>query len=340
MFNTDIETEEMADAKPVMAIGAIPEDEITVIIEEEIKTNVSATEPVISSIKTTETPTEALTSIIKTLITEAPTIEQTAEAKVIKPQLLSEPIFTDNEFSVIHENFIPSENLINKINDVIKNDKYRTSFYLKSLDGTIEMGYNPAGEYYGDSTIKTTVALYIYNEVLEGRADLETPIGEETIGSLLDIMLHISDSGVYHILRDYFGKDKINKATEDLGCKTFKIYNQWAYATPIDAAILWEEVYRFINRSGEIGKLFMNQLINAQWNFVNDALGKYTVAHKYGNTDDVFAENCFVLKDKGRSYIFAYYSSSGYDYENNILSQVINILDEIMIEYDNYSNAT
>ena len=271
---------------------------------------------------TTAEPTEPPTTTI--LTTEAP----------IVTQLPTEPVY-NNIFSIIHDDFVPSDNLINEINKVIRNDKFRTGFYLKSLDGTLEMECNSTYQYYGDSTIKTAVALYVYKEVTAGRVNLDTYIGEEKISDLVCKMLEVSDNPAYHTLRNYFGRDKINNLTSSLGCKTFKISNEWANATPKDAGILWEGVYKFYNNSGEIGELFMSQLVNALWNAVSESLDyQYTIPHKYGYNNDVFAENSLILKDEGSSYIFTYYTLGSYN--NNNLKQIIIILDEMMKEYDIY----
>ena len=319
----------------------ITSSETTII---EIENDTSTTEPTISLTEneiisskettTTEEITVPLTTISTTLL---PTTEQPSTTEIIIiPQQTAEPEFKKNVFTIIHSDFMPSDYLIDNMNTVIKNDKFRTGFYLKALDGTIEMFCNPTYEYSYDSTIKGAVALYVYKEIVSGNVNLDTYIGNETIGALLDKMLYESDNNAYHSLRNYFSNNKINNFTSSLGCKTFKISNQWASETPKDAGILWEEIYKFCNNSGDIGELFMSQLINAKWNFVSDALGKYTIPHKYGYTSDVFAENSLILKDEGRSYIFTYYTSGSYD--NNILSQVIIILDEIMQEYDTYTS--
>ena len=299
--------------------------------EPETENIYTETEPETSEIFTEEI-IEAIieeTAAIIENITE--TTESVAETKLIlkNPELMRKSML-----EIFNSDFIPSEYLINNINELIKNDTFRTGFYLKSLDGSIEMGYNITQEYSYDSTIKTAVALYLYKEVLEGRVNLDEYIKNETIGGLIERMLITSDSDAYLILRNYFGKEKVNALTKSLGCTTFFIINDWGIETPKDAGILFEGVYKFCadENSGEIGELFLNQLIASHWNYIGEVFTQYTVAHKYGQTGNVFAQNCLILKDEGSSYIFTYYTSGGYNPNNSI--QVFATLDEIMKEYD------
>jgi len=299
-------------------------------ITEESTENTTA-EPV----TTTEDISETEQVIIKKQISPPEPVTEPLTIPAPIPEPVPEPI-QKFMFTVMNSDFTPSEYLINDINEIIKNDTFRTGFYLKSLDGNIEMGHNITEKYSYDSTIKTAVALYLYKEVAENRIDLNEYINDETIGGLISRMLITSDSDAYLILRNHFGKEKINALTKSLGCKTFTIINDWGTETPVDAGILWEGVYKFCNddRSGEIGKLFMNQLLTSHWNFIGDILPQYSVAHKYGQTNSVFAQNCFIFKEVGNSYIFTYYTSGGR--EPNNLSQVVTTLDEIMKEYDLY----
>jgi len=279
---------------------------------------------------TTQKPTTS-TTVQTTTTTKKPTTTTTTPPPVISQG----PAFQKNAFSIIHADFTPSDALMQKMNHAIKNNAFRTSFYLESLDGSLKMGYNPDDEYFGASTIKVAVALYAYQEVAAGRADLNTRVGNETMGNLLSKMLDVSDNDAYKALRDYFGKDKINQLTANLGCRTFKIAPQWAQATPRDAAIVWRAVNHFCNSSGSTGTLLMNQLVNAKWNQVAEALGQYKIPHKYGYTNQppiVYAETCLVLKDQGRSYIFTYYTT-GSDANNN-LKEIVCTLDLMMKEYD------
>ncbi|MCL2884068.1 MAG: class A beta-lactamase-related serine hydrolase [Oscillospiraceae bacterium] len=253
------------------------------------------------------------------------------------------PRFQNNIFTMIDAiGFFPSTDLMTQMKAIINSDAYRTGFYLKSLDGgSIEMGYNPGGEYFGASTIKSAVALYIYREVAAGRMHLDAFIGIESIGSLLERMLNVSANDAYATLRDYVGSAKINALTSSLGCRTFQISSRgWAQATPIDAAILWQAIYDFCS-SCDTGKLFMDQLINAQWNEVKDALGDgYTIPHKYGYMTGslaVYSENSLILKTNGQSYIFTYYTTG--TPTDNTLAGVVQLLDQMMIEYDIYKGT-
>jgi len=240
------------------------------------------------------------------------------------------------EFFITRGDFTPSPALTERINSAIVGDVFRTGFYLEAIDGSVAMGYNPNLIFPGASTIKAAVALYAYREIEEGRVSFDEAIGGQTLGSLLDRMLRFSDNNAYHALRDRFGKENINVMLAELGCPAFilKPNYDWGSATPAQAAALWRGIYDFYANSGN-GALFIGQMAEAVNNYAMKALGKYTIPHKYGYMRDdypVFAVNCMVLKDEGRSYIYAYFTDA--DWDDNNLGEVLRALDEIMLEFD------
>lgn len=205
-------------------------------------------------------------------------------------------------------------NTINYYNDIYG---IKTAFTVISLKDYTTISYNADDTFAPASVLKAPYALYIYKEIAKGNLSLDDYVRYQsyfwergcgiikesapgTPWSLKDILFHtinISDNSGYYMLRAKGGVEGYGEMLKDLGCTTIDPARPWSKVSPHDLAILWNEIYNFSFTCPE-GELFFNTLVDAEYNFIKNALNSYQkVAHKSGNNDKGYNDCAVVFGD-------------------------------------------
>lgn len=262
-------------------------------------------------------------------------------------------IYNLNEFEVHSDGFVPSEELITKFDKIIDNCTKDFSFYVISLDQKISFGFNPDQRQACASSIKAPYSLFCYKQLADGVGSLDeiktynssfycggsgimqySNKTDYTIRELLYNTIHYSDNIAYGMVFDRFGVEGYNEMIESLGCTELKLtpYSEWGNTTSKEMAIIWQEIYRY--KDTEYGKIFFEDLVNAQYNFLKNTLDDYTIAHKSGYNNKNYNDHGIVFDEKV-PYIISIMIPNPDDNDNHpyLMEQIASLSNELMGEY-------
>ena len=225
--------------------------------------------------------------------------------------------------------YIVPQELTKKIYDTLGYYKntygIQASFTAVSLKDYTTISYNADDQYSPASVLKAPYSMYMYKEINNKRFSLDTTMAYQpcyweiscgtiiysapgTLWTLKDILhqtIDISDNTGYYMLRALGGCEGYKEMLDSLGCTTPNPYSAWANVTPHDLSVLWNEIYNFSFTCSE-GELFMDTLVNAQYNFIKDGLGTYTkVAHKSGFNAKGYHDSAIIFGDSDPNAEFA-----------------------------------
>lgn len=256
---------------------------------------------------------------------------------------------------------IPDE-LSQKIYDTLAYYKstygIQASFTAISLKDYTTISYNADSYYSPASAIKAPYALYIYKEISKGNLSFDDYVTYQnafweissgiikysapgTKWSLRDILYHtinISDNTGYYMLRFKGGTSGYKLMLDDLGCTTPSPTEAWAYITPHDLSVIWNEIYNF-SFTCEEGEIFLDTLINAEYNFIKEGLNSYEkVAHKSGFNSYGYHDSAIIFGDSNpnaefptNDYILTIMTKTySYNINSQLLSQLSKDIDLIM----------
>lgn len=261
-----------------------------------------------------------------------------------------------------NETYTIPEEMAKKIYDTLSYYKktygIRASFTTISLKDYTTVSYNADDEFSPASVLKAPYSLYMYKEINNKRFTLDTTMAYQecyweiscgtikyskpgTLWSLKNILhqtIDISDNTGYYMLRAMGGCEGYKEMLNSLGCTTPDPYRAWANVTPHDLSVLWNEIYNFSFTCSE-GELFMDTLVNAQYNFIKDGLGTYTkVAHKSGFNAKGYHDSAIIFGDSNpnaefatNDYIMTIMTTTyNQSINNQLLTSLAKGLDEIM----------
>ena len=261
-----------------------------------------------------------------------------------------------------NETYTIPEEMAKKIYDTFSYYKQtygiRASFTTISLKDYTTISYNADDEFSPASVLKAPYSLYMYKEINNKRFTLDTTMAYQecyweiscgtikyskpgTLWSLKNILhqtIDISDNTGYYMLRAMGGCEGYKEMLNSLGCTTPDPYRAWANVTPHDLSVLWNEIYNFSFTCSE-GELFMDTLVNAQYNFIKDGLGTYTkVAHKSGFNAKGYHDSAIIFGDSNpnaefatNDYIMTIMTTTyNQSINNQLLTSLAKGLDEIM----------
>lgn len=284
--------------------------------------------------------------------------EEVIELEQIKEEYkinVLEDVYNLNEFAVHSEGFVPSGELTSKMNYIINNRIKDFSFYVISLDQKISFGFNPGQKHSCASSIKAPFSLFCYKQLANGVGSLDeikkynssfycggsgiiqySNKTDYTIRELLYNTIHYSDNIAYGMIFDRFGSEGYNEMIESLGCTELKLTTSpWGSTTPKEMALVWQEIYRY--KDTEYGKIFFDDLINAEFNFIKNTLSDYTIAHKSGYNSGNYNDHGIVFDDEV-PYVISIMIPNPNSYDNHayLMSQIASLSNEIIGEYKVY----
>lgn len=258
--------------------------------------------------------------------------------------------------TVLDSDFKISEELLNKINNVINSYGASTSFYIVSLDDGMSVGYNIDRAFETASSIKAPYAFYIYKEIAAGNIDPKAKITYEpkyynegtgiikksafgtqyTVEQLVYYSLTDSDNIAHEMLHGNFGVKGYNEMLKNLGAKQLYLTagNPWGFTSSRSAALIWQDIYNF-SLQDPAGVEFLNILSNGKYNYFKEVMPSIPSASKTGFAKKDVVETGIVFDDK--PYIAIAIANKG----GNIgaytqVLKLVNYMNEIMNEYNNY----
>ncbi len=281
-----------------------------------------------------------------------------AEKDINRVNIVSKK-YKSNTITVTDSDFKISEELTNKIYDTIKSYGKKNSFYMVSLDDGMSVGYNVDSVYETASSIKAPYAFYLYKEIAAGNIDRNHLITYKekhenkgtgsvknnefgtqlTVEKLIYHSLHESDNVAHIMLHDEFGVKGYNKMLKSLGTKQLYLSssNPWGFTSPRSAALLWQDIYNF-SITNEEGIEFLNILSNVMYNYYDEVVPEIPSASKAGFASKSVVVTGIIFDE--HPYIAISVANTGGEISTN--KQVIKLIehmDQIMTEYENYLNT-
>ncbi len=225
-----------------------------------------------------------------------------------------------------------------------------------SLNNKKAISYNTNARMFCACTVKAAFNLFACKEMDNGVGSLDTVMTYQekhyepgtgdmqyssygtqfNMKTILHKSMSISDNVGYLMSVDYFGREKYNTFIENLGCSSLKIKpTVWALkASAKDLAIIWREIYKYVNSDAMHAEFFYNSCTNTPDNYATLALGdKYTISHKQGHNNTAawpsYSDAGIVWKGND-SYIVAIITNSlGPNAESRkVMADAIKIIDE------------
>ncbi len=264
--------------------------------------------------------------------------------------------YINNAISILDTDFKISPELTEKIMSTIKEFGVSSSFYIVSLNDGMSIAYNVDKKYQTASSIKAPFALYIYEQIAQGKIDGEQkltytsrfynkgtgviknsdPGTEYTIRDLVFYSLHESDNVAHTMLHRHFGVKGYNQMLKNLGTKELYLTNHspWGYTSCRSAAIIWQETLNFSVRDTE-GITFLNILSNGKYNYFKEVMPTIPSASKTGFANADVVETGIVF-DKSPYIAIAMANKGGRIGAYTQVLKLINLMNDIMNEYNAY----
>lgn len=248
---------------------------------------------------------------------------------------------------------------------------YDYGIYARDLKTGFVFSYNSETNIRAASTVKAPFAYYVCLELekedcpytldslLEYTED-QYCIGEEgymnrmpygskfTVREVLDANITLSDNVAYYLLHDYFDYKGYNELIRSLGVTVWLDGNsiKWGLYSPRELAIIWQEIYRYIESDGLYNELLRDLLVGAEYNFTKEALPHYSkIAHKSGFNQFSHCDAAIVYGEsstreiKPNNYVLSVLSAvNDFDPEPNkaLIAELTQIADDVMCSYPNY----
>ncbi len=248
---------------------------------------------------------------------------------------------------------------------------YDYGIYARDLKTGFVFSYNSETNIRAASTVKAPFAYYVCLELekedcpytldslLEYTED-QYCIGEEgymnrmpygskfTVREVLDANITLSDNVAYYLLHDYFDYKGYNELIRSLGVTVWLNGNsiKWGLYSPRELAIIWQEIYRYIESDGLYNELLRDLLVGAEYNFTKEALPHYSkIAHKSGFNQFSHCDAAIVYGEsstrdiKPNNYVLSVLSAvNDFDPEPNkaLIAELTQIADDVMCSYQNY----
>jgi len=264
--------------------------------------------------------------------------------------------YINNMISVSDSDFRLSDELNNKITNLIQSYGAASSFYIVSLDDGMSVGYNVDKKYETASSIKAPYALYVYREIAKGNIDPNRVITYEptyynkgtgvvknsdfgtgfTVRKLVYYSLNDSDNVAHIMLHRNFGVKGYNAMLQNLGTQQLYLTasNPWGFTSARSAALVWQDIYNFAIEDS-YGIELMNILSNGKYNYFKEVMPTIPSASKTGFANSDVVETGIVF-DKHPYIAIAEANKGGSRGAYTQILQLVNAMNEIMQEYNTY----
>ncbi|MBR6726309.1 MAG: serine hydrolase [Clostridia bacterium] len=301
------------------------------------------------------------------LITDSSGNETTVSSVL---NVIGEPTRSDEKIYV-SSGSLP-EDIVERIENVAKKYAgYDYGIYARDLKTGFVFSYNSETNIRAASTVKAPFAYYVCLELekedcpytldsLLEYTEEQYCIGEEgyinrmpygskfSVREILDANITLSDNSAYYMLHDYFGYKGYNELIKSLGVTVWLNGSniKWGLYSPRELAIIWQEIYRYIESDGIYNELLRGLLIGAEYNFTKSALPHYsTVAHKSGFNNYSHCDAAIIYGEsstreiKPNDYVLSVMSTvNNADSNPNkaLIAELTKIADDIMCSYQSY----
>ena len=269
---------------------------------------------------------------------------------------IKDDFFSNNGVSVCNSEFKISDNLINQIDNHIKNFGGDCSFIAVNLNDGMSFGYNVDKAYPTASTIKVAFSLYSFKEMDKGNGSLkELKLYEERFRrdgsgvlknkasgvnySLKDLFyytIHYSDNVAYYIVHDRFYNEEYNTFLNNLGCNNLYLNSgaKWGKIDARSMALIWQEIYKYKDET-ENGKYFFEILTNADYNYIREGMEKYESAHKSGWTPRETHDSGIVFAKDDYIVVTLNNNNGNYSAKSQLL-KISSCIEKVIDEYTLY----
>ena len=218
-------------------------------------------------------------------------------------------------------------------------NKYNVSIAYVDINNGYNYSYHENKVYYAASTIKTLSAIYLYEQALNDKEDLNKTLkyeskyirhdslsmqyhklGEEvTLKDLIEYAIIVSDNTAYQMLINYIGKDKLRVYGHNLGAiYTLNLQDNYGSITTTDAIIYLKKLYELINTNNPLSEKLKNIFLNSDENYLK--INNYESLAKYGFYEQNFHLIGIVLTPN--PYIISILTLHGKDDYQSIIKDI------------------
>lgn len=191
-----------------------------------------------------------------------------------------------------------------EMDEFIRTHNYSVSVFFEDFTTGFNYQYQPNIVYYGCSLIKLVDVLYLINQAIEGRINIDVEkikftknyyfsddsgertfhLGEEvSLRELMTNAIYISDNSAHMMLLDYIGFDNLKNYGKSLGAKVILTGgDNFGNQTASDMNLYLKEAYRIITENEEYGPFLKSIMSGTFYNDFNT--NDVKIYHKYGLT--------------------------------------------------------
>lgn len=234
--------------------------------------------------------------------------------------------------------------------------KYNVSIAYLDINNSYNYSYNENQVYYAASTIKTLSAIYLYEQALNNKEDLNKTlkyeskfirhdssamqyhkIGEDiTLKNLINYAIMVSDNTAYNMLINYIGKENLEVYGHNLGATyTLNLQDNYGSITTTDSIIYLKKLYELINTNNPLSKELKNIFLNSDENYLK--INNYESLAKYGFYDQNFHLIGIVLTPN--PYIISILTLHGKDDYESIIKDINSKIYTLHNLYNQKSNC-
>lgn len=311
---------------------------------------------------------ETITEMTTETTTQDSTIELT-EAVDIDEEITSELVLDDDLCVIENTSYQIPQDKLQRLQKLKLDSGKNYSFYIKDLNNGAVFSYHDTSKIFCASSIKFPYAFYVSRYISLNNSQLYEeritytqryvpadrggsgiiqyePAGSEfSIGELLDYSIRYSDNVAYSMLVDYFGRNEYGDFVSSFEAESLRLGNgAYPYITARDLGKTYEAYYKeFGQDTGaeylwdslthcETGVYGVHSFDTIE--FIRDILS-CTVAEKYGCTPNSYNHAGIVMREQ--PYVMVILTENGlYNTAAQWHRELITLLDEIVIEYQNH----
>lgn len=305
-----------------------------------------------------ESKDEPNSSVDSSETSQNSSVNSTEEYPVYSPEVDYKITYKNNGLILYNTDFRMSDSLEKEFNKLFSSFPYAQSICLTELSTNMAFAYKPDKRIATASSIKGPFGLYVAKSVDAGRLGWKDPKAYEpkhyqanssggiqhydygtsfSVKRLLELMIEISDNQAYLMLKDMLGSKKFNGMMAKLGADTIiPSGGNWGNITGWEMLQTWREIYYYkdVNKNGD---MLFDLYLEAEYNYIQEALPQYTSAHKSGWSGKAFNDAGIVYNDNVYALSILLGRKDVYDSGSRVyFIKVAKLLDKLMKEYNAY----
>ena len=251
------------------------------------------------------------------------------------------------EYPIKEENFTNEmKNKLNELYDLFKNSEYSVSFAYEDMYTGLHISYNENQTFFTASTIKAPVEVYLYEQVDNGKLNLDSmvtytsnfylegsgSIQYQTIGTqyklrdLVKMALVESDNIAYQMTASQVNYNEIKNFWKEKGANNFWTNGYWGNTSAHDGIIYMKELYNYSLNNSDLSNELLDYLYNSVFKLIKGKNENIMVAHKSGWHFEILHDTALIFDDY--PYTLAINTNMSYGDYSNFFNQASKLISE------------